>query len=113
MANKADWIQVLENQCKKTSQKEVAQKLGYSHSVINQALSGKYPGDIEKLRQKVEGAFMGLIVVCPVIGEIPRNRCIDMQGRKFAATNPLRVQLYNSCPSCPHNCNRNEKENAA
>lgn len=112
MADKPQWLAVLAAECKKTSQLEVAKALGYSASVINQVLNDKYQGDLYKLQEIVEGAFMGKTVDCPVIGSMPRHRCIEMQGRPFAATNPLRVQLFHTCPTCPHNC-RTQKENAA
>jgi hypothetical protein len=48
--------------------------------------------------------LMGAVVECPVIGEIPRQRCIEHQRRahRFAATNPMRVQLSKACRVCPN-----------
>ena len=76
--------------------------IGYSGTVVSQVLSGKYQGDLQAVRQKVEGALMGLSVGCPVMGEIPRNRCLDYQRQGFAATNPMRVRLAQACPTCPN-----------
>lgn len=98
-----DWIDVLRREVKKSgSQARVGERIGYSSSVINQVLKGSYTGNIEKVKAKVEGAYMGAVVDCPVVGEIPRDRCIEHQGRKFAATNPMRVQLHRACPHCEH-----------
>ena len=99
-----DWLKALRNECKRTSQRRVAQLIGYSPTTVSQVLSGTYNGDLNSIEQAVKGALMGATVECPVIGEIPRNRCIDHQRRagRFAATNPLRVQLHNQCPVCPH-----------
>lgn len=102
-SDKKDWLAVLESECQKRTQRVVATELGYSPSVINQVLKGTYPGDNEKVRAKVEGMYMGATVMCPVVGAIPRNRCIEQQGRPFAATNPMRVQMYRTCPTCPNN----------
>jgi len=57
----------------------------------------------------VRGTLMNQTVSCPVLGEITRRRCIDEQGRRFAATNELRIELRRACPRCP---NRTDKEPA-
>jgi hypothetical protein len=51
----------------------------------------------------IEGVYKGVMVDCPIIGEIPKQRCMEHQSRPFAATNPLRVQLYRACKTCPEN----------
>lgn len=104
------WLDVLRAACRapNSSQRLVSERLGYSCSVISQALAGKYRGDLKALRTKVEGVLMGLSVECPVVGDLPRNRCLDYQRQAFAATNHLRVQLSRSCPTCPHNRSRQQ-----
>jgi len=98
------WVQILRDEVAKAgSQARVGERIGYSAAVINRVLKGNYNGTVEKVKAKVEGAFMGAVVECPVIGEIPRDRCISHQGKRFAATNPMRVQLHRTCPSCEHN----------
>jgi hypothetical protein len=99
-----DWIEALRTEAKRTSQSAAATRIGYSPSVVNQVLKGVYAGDLSRVEEVVRGAIMGSTVDCPMIGEIPRNRCIDHQRRKsaFAATNPMRVQLHRSCPVCPN-----------
>lgn len=82
--------------------RKTAEAIGYSGTVVSQVLSGKYGGDLQAVRQKVEGALMGMSVDCPVLGELPRNRCLDYQRQGFAATNPMRVRLAHACPTCPH-----------
>lgn len=104
MSSTDRWIDALRIEVEKAgSQARVGEMIGYSAAVVNQVLKGVYKGDIEKVRAKIEGAFMGATIDCPVVGEIPRNRCIDHQSRPFAATNPMRVQLYRACRSgCPN-----------
>jgi len=101
----SNWLEVLRAACAapNSSQRKVAERLGYSTSVISQVLGGKYPGDIKAVQAKVEGVFMGATVDCPVVGELPRNRCLEYQRQAFAATNHLRVQLSRTCPECQHN----------
>lgn len=98
-----NWLDALRRECEKSSQERIARRLGVSAAVINQALKGKYKGNIDRIQALVEGAFMGATVDCPMIGEMPRDRCIEHQGRPFAATNPARVQLYHACRNgCPN-----------
>ena len=91
------WIKVLAAECEKTSQAKVASKLGVSATVVNQCIHNKYPGDRERIKNLVEGAYMNHNVICPVLGKIPKNICMEHQQRPFAATNPQRVQLYRAC----------------
>ncbi len=97
-----DWIEALRTEAKNTSQASAATRIGYSPAVVNQVLKGTYKGDLTSVEEAVRGAIMGATVECPVIGDIPRNRCIDHQRRsgRFAATNPTRVQLHRACPVC-------------
>lgn len=98
-----DWMQVLAEECDRTSQSAVARRLGYSVSVVSAVIACKYKGDLGKVEAKTRGAFMGEIVVCPVLFEITRDRCIAEQGRKFAATSSTRAKLYRACRAgCPH-----------
>jgi len=98
----SDWITVLRETCAKRSQAKVAERIGYSATVVNQVLKGTYKGDLKAVQRAVEGALMGLTVDCPVVGEMPRNRCLEFQRQRFAATNPMRVQFALQCPTCPN-----------
>jgi hypothetical protein len=95
-----DWLAVLRDACKSRTQAAIADEIGYSGAVVSQVLRGTYKGDLRAVQQKVEGALMGLTLDCPVVGELPRNRCLDYQRQPFASTNHLRVQFSRACPSC-------------
>lgn len=100
--SETDWIDALRTHRKAHGGKKTAEAIGYSQAVVSAVLNGNYKGDSKAVRQKVEGALMGLTVDCPVVGELPRNRCLEYQRQPFAATNHLRVQLANTCPKCPN-----------
>ena len=101
--NSKGWLDELAAQCQLTSQKKVAGTLKVSAALINQVLKGKYPGDLERVQQRVEGAFMQYNVYCPVLGDLAKHKCIYNQTRPFAATNPQRVMLHKACRSgCPN-----------
>lgn len=108
------WIEILREATDKLGQVEVAKRIGYNRSVVSQVLNGKYPGDIDKVRERVEGALMGRTVDCPVLGDITIDVCIDHQSRKLSVTNPMRVQMYRACrDNCPHSALCKEKDHAA
>ncbi|MEM6836310.1 MAG: transcriptional regulator [Cyanobacteria bacterium P01_C01_bin.120] len=101
--NKPDWIQELSRQCDASSQRKVAGRLGVSPAVVNQLLKNSYPGDMVGMEARVRGEFMALVVACPVLGELSSKDCQQWQRKTFAATNPLRVQMYRACRGgCPH-----------
>jgi hypothetical protein len=102
LATEHDWLSALRAYNKAHGGKKTAATIGYSTGVVSGVLGGKYKGDLKAVQQKVEGSLMGLTVDCPVIGELPRNRCLEYQRRGFAATNPMRVALSKACPKCPN-----------
>jgi hypothetical protein len=114
MSKELVWIIELRRACKDSTQASVARRLARagdgkypSASIINQALKGVYAGDTARLQGVVEGVLMQAQVKCPVLGELPKQRCVEHQSRKrFAATNPMRVLLHTACPTCDHNRHR-------
>lgn len=97
------WVTALREACAASSQLQVAARIGYSAAVVNAVLAGNYSGNLERVQRAVEGALMAMTVDCPVIGELPRQRCIEHQRTPFTATNPARVALYRACRGgCPH-----------
>lgn len=96
-------VLALATACRSRSQRAVAQQLGYSDATISYVLSNKYQnGDIPKLFAKIRGAFMGETVMCPILDEIGRDRCLAEQAKPFAATNSTRARLFHACKTCPH-----------
>lgn len=103
MNDNQKWLTVLKQKCDEHTQTSVAKEMGYSPAVINQVLKGCYKGDKEKVKEIVEGKYMNKKVDCPAIGKISVDLCVGYRGREFKATNPLRVQLYKTCPTCENN----------
>jgi transcriptional regulator with XRE-family HTH domain len=94
-------MDLLKAKCTETSQAAVARRLGMSASTINQVLKGTYPGNpTEKILLQVEEIFGQTTIDCPVVGEITLGKCAEHRRRPFAATNPMRVQLYRACQTC-------------
>lgn len=95
-------VVALAEACEAETSRSVAKRLGYSDAVISHVLAAKYPGDMPKVLAKIRGAFLGETVLCPVLGEIGRDRCLTEQARPFAATNATRARLFHACRRCPH-----------
>lgn len=103
-----DWVLELAAQCNASSQSAAAKKIGYGSSTISQVLSNTYAGNMDRMKQMIEGAFMASVVNCPVLGEIGRNRCLIEQKQPFRATSAHRAQLYHACRGgCPFSRNTN------
>lgn len=91
------------------SQVAVAEQLGLSASAVNQALKGKYRGDIEGIELRIRGVLLSLNVACPVLGEISTKVCLDEQRRPLVFSNPQRVRLHRACKTCPNRKPANSK----
>lgn len=100
-----NWMSALREACAKSTQAAVARQLGVSPSLLHQVLQGIYKGNNARVRTLVEGVLQTETFTCPVLGEVPKHKCLEHQDRdrKFATANPLKGQLYIACPSgCPH-----------
>ncbi len=92
------------------SQAAVARMLGVSPAVVSTLLKDKYAGDVAQMEQRIRGHFLGEMVVCPVVGELGRQHCIEFQKRPKSYTNPQRSALSSACPQCPNNCNKESND---
>lgn len=101
-------VRALATACDAATASAVATKLGYSGATISYVLGNRYAGDKDRVFAKVRGLFMAETVMCPVLGEIGRHRCLDEQKRPFASTNSIRARLFHACKTCPEN--RQNKE---
>jgi DNA-binding transcriptional regulator YdaS (Cro superfamily) len=101
--NPPDWIIALAETAMATSQSAVAKVVGYSSSVVSQAISKTYAGDMATVEERVRGALLKEKVACPELVEVTRDECLNWQKKPFAATSGLRVKMYRACRSgCPH-----------
>lgn len=94
------WIITLAEECDKTSQSKVAQKIGRSAALVNQVLKKSYKADLNAIQQRVETVF-GCPISCPVLGLIDGDRCLSEQEKPFRPYNHVMVSLYRACRKCP------------
>lgn len=105
----SDWLSTLEKECRETSQKATARKLGYSASTINMVLKGTYTGDMASIERAVNTKLLCSVVPCPVLGEISPQECSSNQNKPFVASSSLRCRLFRTCRECEFNTKRKEK----
>lgn len=98
-----EWVETLAIECGKTSQNKVAAKLERSSTMISQALSRTYKGDMDALAERVLGVFEQAVIRCPALGTMPSHVCQDWRKKAeaFQTGNPLRVRMYRACHGCP------------
>lgn len=105
------WLDVLAAACTAGTQAQIAERIGYSPGAVSAVLAGTYKGNLDRVQLAVEGALLNSVVDCPVIGELPRQRCIEHQRTPFTPTNPSRVALFRACRGgCPHSLIPSKKE---
>lgn len=98
-----DWVVELAQECNRTTAARTAKRIGYSSAVISHVLAHRYPGDIDRVAAKVRGALMGETVMCPIVGEIGRDRCLNEQRMDNTGASSIRAKLYRACRGCcPH-----------
>lgn len=88
---------------KHLTQAEIARKLGVSDGTISNALKGRYIGNVEALAERIRGELLNATVRCPILGEITSRICQDERKKPLHTANPVRVQLWRACKTCPHN----------
>lgn len=97
------WLAALRAEAQRTSQKLAGHTIGYSAAAVSLVLKGTYTGNLARIESAVQGALLGATVECPVLSTLRRDVCVTHQVRKFAVTNPMRIELYHACRSgCPH-----------
>lgn len=97
------WILALATACDETSQRRVADAIGYSAATVSLVLRGNYRGDLTRIEQAVRGAFMGGTVACPALRqELPSNECVVWQRRPYDGSNHQTVRMFQACRACPN-----------
>ena len=97
------WVRVLAERCGEMSQQGAAARIGYSAATVSNVLRAKYKGDLSRVQEAVEGAFMSSTVECPALGAIASNECLIHQRQPMRTGNARNMRVYSACRSgCPH-----------
>lgn len=98
-----DWVLALAKEADRAGQPATAKRIDYSAATVSQVISNSYRGDLRRVEQMVRGALQGVVVDCPVKGEMALNVCLKWQDKPFAATSADRTRMYHACRSgCLH-----------
>lgn len=99
-----DWILALAEACDASTQSQIAIRLGVSNALISTVLRNQYPGDVERIETMVRGVLLAETVICPVVGEISKNRCLENQSKTHFGTDSFGSRLRKACRNgtCPH-----------
>lgn len=98
-----DWVRELAREASRTTGARAAKRVGYSPAVLSHVLANDYTGDMSRVELKVRGALMNETVICPIVGEIGQDRCLDEQRMGHTGASSVRAKLYRACRSgCPH-----------
>jgi hypothetical protein len=102
-----EWVIALAEDATLRSLGGTSKRLSYSASTISYVLANNYKGDLRRVEKVVRGALMSEQVICPVVGEIPLDRCLFEQGRSDIGGSAIRTRLYHKCRGigterCPH-----------
>lgn len=94
------WFEILIDEIEATSQRKVAEKLGYSITTINLVVNGKYAGKTDAVGRRVIEVFTR--VNCPFLGsEIARSVCVELAKAPAPTHNPIKMQQWKACKKCP------------
>lgn len=97
------FVMVLAEEANRKSLTAAAKAIGYSDGLVSNVISNTYGAGTDRIEAKVRGALMHEKVLCPIIGEIGRDRCLDEQAMPKLATSSIRSKLYRACRNgCPH-----------
>ncbi len=102
-----DWIRALVEACDApgSSQSRVAGRIGYTSGVVSQLLRNAYPGNLDRLEDRVRSIFMAGHVTCPALGDIDTAACLDWRDRSgtLKSVSPMTVRMFRACRVCPRN----------
>ncbi len=97
------WIIELAKSCDHIGLDQTAISFEIEAVAVSKIIRNDFFTDYTKIKDKVENIVFDKKVVCPILGEIQANKCLDQQARKFSIANSIRVRLYQACRNnCPN-----------
>ena len=109
-ADLPEWVKLLAQQCDRTSQRTVADKLGKSSGYVSRLINCNYAGSYSEAETQVRALFGQDQVDCPLWGEIPLASCVRARRRKEPPRTHVHHLHRSTCPSCPNNTDLEHEE---
>lgn len=99
------WVLGLAEQCARSSQRRVADRMGISAAVVSNIIAAKYPGDMQGMEDRYRGAFEMETVRCPALGDLTLDRCREWRkkSKRLISANARNVTMFRACARCPVN----------
>ena len=99
MTRANDWLQMLQDAVKASSQTAVAVRLNVSRTTVSLVLAGKYPGKTDRVAARVIDVFGQ--VKCTHTGQpIALTVCVSYANRRAPLNNPLELSHWRTCRTC-------------
>lgn len=100
-----DYIVALADACMlANSQRKIADRLGYSPTVVSTVLANKYTADFTAIEERVKAVLMADTVDCPGVGqEIDLATCLEHQqhAKSKNRSSAFRISMMRACNGCP------------
>ena len=99
MTRANDWLQMLQDAVKASSQTAVAVRLNVSRTTVSLVLAGKYPGKTDRVAARVIDVFGQ--VKCTHTGQpIVLTVCVSYANRSAPLNNPFEMTHWRTCRKC-------------
>lgn len=100
-----DWVEGLARACMRSSQNQVAKRMGYSGSLVSSVLAARYPGNLARVEEVYRGVYEAGTVECPALGEVALDLCHRWRrkSRRLNPANAQNVLMFRACRRCPLN----------
>lgn len=101
-----EWVRILAVACDRTSQRDVAERIGQSSPTVSKVIRRCYPGDYAEIERKVRAALTADRVLCPVTAAMIQLKTCLRNRRRWRHYPPrdwLHLAYDRACPNCRHN----------
>lgn len=97
-----EWVARLAAEVDATSLARAGERVGYGKSALSMVISKAYGAGTAKVQAAVEERLgvSGAAVECPILAEIPLDRCRTAQAAPFQPSVPLAGMLRAACRTC-------------
>lgn len=112
------WLHSLRQAAEKSTQAQIAARIGVSETTVSQVLTGNYKASSARIERRVRGELLGEQCECPVMGDVSLRVCQDVQERQpgkpgvgLGIGNPQHAAAWHACRGtgrftkagvCPH-----------
>lgn len=102
------WFLLLKEQVALKNLRTIAQELNYSITTLSLIINGKYVGKTDRFRDAI--LKHNNTVDCPYQNKLLKmSECCALSSAPAPTHNPMKMQQWRACQSCPNNPKCGEK----